>query len=218
MNNRFLITLLILTTIIVGIFIFSKKDNKDSTTTKNIQPTNHIKGQGKSGVTLVEYGDFQCPACYQYEPMVRQIVDKYIDQITFQFRNFPLSSIHPNAFAASRAAEAADKQGKFWEMHDKLYETQDPSGKSSWNASSNPSTFFHQFAKDLGLDVEKFKADYASEQINSLINADLTEGKKIPVEGTPTFQLNGVKIENPRSFEDFAKLIDEAIKTKNSQQ
>lgn len=216
MNNRFFALILVIIAIFVGIFIFTKQKNDtgNGSASSVTQPTNHIKGEGKSGVVLTEYGDYQCPACFQYEPIVKEVFEKYKDQITFQFRNFPITSSHPNAFAAARAAEAADKQGKFWEMHDKLYETQDPTSQSGWAASSNPMTFFEQFAKEVGLDVEKFKTDFASEEVNKLINQDIAEGKKIPVEGTPTFQINGVKIENPRSVEDFNKVIEEAIAAK----
>ena len=103
-------------------------------------------------------------------------------------------------------------------MHDKIYETQDPTGKSGWVASSNPSTFFVSFATELGLDADKFQKDMNSAEVNNLINADIAEGKKVPVSGTPTFVLNGKKVEQEiRSVEDFYKLIDDAIAEKAKQ-
>ncbi|MFA6076437.1 MAG: thioredoxin domain-containing protein [Negativicutes bacterium] len=211
MSNRFFITLLVVIAGVVGIFAFTKQKNTDSNTgnSGNSQPTSHIQVQGKSGVVLIEYGDFQCPACGQYYPLVKELVEKYKDQITFQFRNFPLIQIHPNAMVAHRAAEAADKQGKFWEMFDKIYQTQD-----QWSSGSNAGTIFESFAAELGLDTAKFKADVNSPEVNSSINADIKEGQKLGVTSTPSFILDGVKIDNPRSLEDFTKLIDEAIAKK----
>lgn len=216
MSNRFFIILIALIVLVVGGFVVLKKDDGASTNS-SVQPTNHIKGEGSTGVVLVEYGDFQCSACYQYEPIVQQLFEKYQQQIKFQFRHFPIVSAHPNAFSASRAAEAAAKQGKFWEMHDMLYQTQDPEGKTGWVASSNPLSIFEGFAQQLGMNVEQFKTDFASEEVNDLINADITAGKAVPASGTPTFVLDGKKIENPTSYEEFVKVIEEAIKAKTGQ-
>ena len=213
MSNRFFITLLVLIAIIFGAFVFTK--NKDSANTNGgskSKPTEHILGSKSSGVVLVEYGDFQCPACKQYFPVVEQIIEKYKDQIEFQFRNFPLVQIHQNAFAAHRSAEAADKQGNFWEMYRLLYQGQD-----SWANAGNPATVFEEYAKQLNLNTEQFKTDSASQETNDKINADIAEGKKFNISGTPGFVLEGKLLEeNPRSFEEFVKLIDEAIKTKKT--
>lgn len=211
MSNRFFISILVIIAVVFGFFAFNKqKNNSDGSASSNTsQPTNHTKGSTETGVALIEYGDFQCPACSQYYPIVKQIAETYKDKITVQFRNFPLIQIHPNAMAAHRAAEAADKQGKFWEMHDLLYETQ-----NDWASSNNAGPIFESYAQQLGLDMGKFKTDVASEEINALINADRQEGNKIGANSTPTFVLDGVKVDNPRSLEDFTKLIDEAIAKK----
>jgi protein-disulfide isomerase len=218
-SKRFALILAILVILFGGFLIFGKKDaNAPSGSSSGTKPSNHVIGGGKSGVVLAEYGDFQCPACYAYEPTVQQLREKYKDQITFQFRHFPLIQIHKNAMAASRAAEAAGLQGKFWEMHDKLYETQDPEGKTGWVASSDPSSFFEEIAKELNLDITKFKADMNSATVNSTINADIKAGEELGADSTPTFVLDGKKIEqNPRDLESFSKLIDEAIKAKTGQ-
>lgn len=211
MSNRFFITILVVMAVVVGAFAFTKRNNSSNTgSSSSTQPTNHIEGSNQSGVVLIEYGDFQCPACRQYYPVVKQLKETYKDRVVFQFRNFPLVQIHRNAFVASRAAEAADKQGKFWEMHDLLYENQ-----QTWSEASNPNSYFENYAKQLGLDVTKFKQDLASEETNDKINADIQAGQDIGANSTPTFVLNGKKIEkNPGSVEDFNKLIDDAIKAK----
>ncbi len=158
--------------------------------------SSHIEGSGSSGVTLIEYGDYECPFCGEYYPVVKQVQAEYSSQIFFQFRNLPLVSLHPNAFAGARAAEAAALQGKFWEMHDALYQAQDPNGKTGWVASSDPlDQYFANFASQLGLNVAKFKTDFAGDQVNNTINADLAAFAKTKAqEATPTFFLDGKQI------------------------
>lgn len=199
--------------VFLGILITSKREAAaPSTDTDNnsSQLTNHTIGGGKKKVTLIEYGDFACPACYQYYPLVEQIKEKYKDDITFQFRHFPLVEIHPTALISAKAAEAADKQGKFWEMYSKLYENQ-----PTWKDSNNPQTFFEDFATQLGLDLNKFREDMKSTAVNSSVQADRIEAKKQGYQGTPTFVLEGKHIDSPRDLDAFSKLIDEAIKAKN---
>ena len=153
----------------------------------------HVFGKADSKVVLIEYGDFQCPGCgAAYQP-VKEVTGKYKDQVAFIFRNFPLTTIHPNARAAAAAAEAAGLQGKYWEMHDKLYENQ-----STWeNLSGNQRTdFFASYATDLGLNVDTFKADIAGTNTNQKISFDQAVGKKADVSATPTLLLNGKKPEN----------------------
>lgn len=205
MSNRFLLIVLACVVILGGVFFFTR-DNSDSGNVDTSNGTNHTQGSGS--VTLVEFGDFECPACAAYVPIVDQIKEEYGKKITFQFRHFPLIQIHPNAMLAARAAEAAGNQGKFWEMHDLLYGQQ-----STWSGSDNANAIFEDFATQLGLNIEQYKADAASAGTLDLINADVTIGKKLDVSATPTFVLNGERIETtPRNFEDFQKLIDEAIK------
>ncbi len=211
MSKRFLAILLAIIVVFGGAFYLAKhKDNSSGNNTSNVQPTNHIEGDGAKNVTLIEYGDYQCPACGAYYPLLKQVFDKYKADIHFQFRNFPLVQIHKNAFLGARAAEAADKQGKFWEMHDILYEQQ-----QTWGDSNDPTPSFIGYAGQLGLNVDTFKADMASANVNDLINADIQEGQKLGANSTPTFVLNGKKIDNPRSLDDFNKLIDNAIAGKN---
>ncbi len=211
--NKKVVSIIVMIIVVVGGFLWLTKP-KAKTVTPSGDSTiasNHIKGKGAKGVTLVEYGDFQCPACGSYYPIVKSLVEKYQADIFFQFKNNPLESLHQNARAGSRAAEAASIQGKFWEMHDSLYENQ-----KSWESSSDPLTLFTQYAKQIGItDITKFTTDYKSAAVNSAINADLQSGKKYNITGTPTFILDGKKlVSNPNSSEAFNKIIDAAIAKK----
>lgn len=214
MSKGFWGVIAIVVLILVGIFAFSgSKDSGSSEKPGDNKPTSHIQGKGSTGVTLVEYGDYQCPFCGQFYPVVKQVQAKYNDEIFFQFRNYPLPNLHPNAFSAARAAEAADMQDKFWQMHDALYETQ-----TQWSKLGDASSFFADLAKQLGLDMTKFKKDYASSAANNRINADQAEGEKLGVTGTPTFFIDGKKVTVTQDPASFDKAINEAIAAKKKKQ
>lgn len=211
MSKQFWAVIIVVILALIGIFTFT---GKKSTGTNNPssasgQPTTHIIGQGTTGVTLVEYGDYQCPACGQYYPVVKAVQAKYGDAIKFQFRNFPLVSSHQNAFAAARAAEAASLQGKFWEMHDALYQSQ-----AQWSSSSSASQIFVQYASQLKLNVAQFRQDYASIKVNDAINADSAAGTKANVQGTPSYYLDGKYVQVANTPEAFEKVIDAEIAQK----
>jgi len=212
MDRRFIIILAVVVLGLGGIFFVGKIKSNSANSGANTtigSTSNHTTGGNAKNVSLLVYGDFQCPVCGQFHPIEKKVVDTYKDDILFTFRHFPLDSIHPNARAGSRAAEAAGLQGKFFEMHDLLYENQ-----STWSQSTNPLSFFTTYATQLGLDVDKFKADFTSETVNNTINADLKEGNQKGVTGTPTYYLNGKKLENGdiSSYEKFSAIIEEAIK------
>ena len=213
MNSRFSIILVGLVIIFGGILVFNKKDAKSPEGSSDTSVTNNIKGEGKKKVTLVEYGDFECPACTAYHPVVEQVFAKYKDDITFQYRNFPLRQIHKNAMAAHRSAAAAARQDKFWEMYDQIYQTRD-----TWSAQADPSGTFRGYAEALKLDMNKYDTDFKGEAVNTEINADIAAGQKLGVTGTPTFFLNGKRIENPKDGAAFEKLIEDAIKEANKPQ
>jgi protein-disulfide isomerase len=212
MSKQFLAIIAVVIVVLIGIFAFTGNKSSDNTKSSGGTPTNHVEGQGKSGVTLVEYGDYECPYCEQYYPIVKQVQAEFNDQITFQFRNFPLTSIHQNAFAGARAAEAAGLQGKFWEMHDTLYENQD-----QWSQASDPTKAFNQYAQQLGLNVAQFQKDYSSTKVNDLINADMAAGNKLGVNATPTFYLDGKQINVTASASSFESQIKDAIAQKSKQ-
>ena len=165
------------------------------------------KGPQNTKATLIEYSDFQCPACKAYYLNVKQLADEYKNDLRVIYRNFPLTSVHPNAASAAAAAYAAFNQEKFWEMHDLLFENQD-----SWANEGNPKTKFEEYARELNLDIDLFKQDFESSETKKFVEDQRIEGLNAGVNSTPTFVLNGKKIENPRTYEDFKKLIDEAIK------
>ncbi len=202
----------IVVVIIGGLFALLAFTNKDkpgdaNSSTSTGQTTSHVTGKVDSKVTLLEYGDFQCPACKAYFPIVQQLKKDYGDKVAFQFRHFPLTQIHQNAFIGSRAAEAASKQGKFFEMHDALYDQQD-----SWASASDPTSIFVTFATQLGLNVDQFKTDMTSTETTDLINADRKAAQDLGSTSTPTFVINGKKLDkNPTDIGGFTSLLDAAL-------
>jgi protein-disulfide isomerase len=197
MDRRFLGILGGIIVIFIIIFAVTQHSGNNSSGSNNggsssAQPTNNVEGQNSAGVTFVEYGDFECPICEAYYQPLKTAVAPLLTQIHFQFRNLPLTAIHPNAFAAARAAQAASYQGKFWQMHDKLYENQ-----NAWVNASNPQSLFDSYAQQIGLNINKFNADYGSEKVNNAINADLAAFQKTGKDqATPTFFLNGQNVPN----------------------
>lgn len=211
MDKRFWGIIVIIGVLFLGIVWANNRNNDTTSSNTGAAATTHLKGNDTQTVTLVEYGDFQCPVCSTYEPVLQTVYEKYKDTVTFQYRNFPLQQIHPNAFAAARAAEAANMQGKFWEMHDQLYATQ-----NEWSNAGDPLTIYQRYAESLGLNVDQFKTDFASNQVNDAIKADMNAGNELNVTGTPTFYLNGELIElsklvdetNRPSLDKFSELLD----------
>jgi len=194
MDKRFLSILGVIAVVFIGIFAISQRSNNNSTSgsASSAQPTSHIEGQDAKGVTLVEYGDYECPICAEFYTPLKQAFNDNSQNIHFQFRNLPLVSIHKNAFSAARAAEAAGLQGKYWQMHDKLYENQ-----NQWVSASNPLSDFQTYAQEIGLNVSKFNSDYAGSAVNDSINADLAAFAKTGKEqATPTFFLDGKALDN----------------------
>lgn len=190
--------------IIGGLVIFSRATNPPAdvsnvdvnsiiaASTQNGNIGDHVLGTAGGKVTIIEYGDFQCPSCGAAHPQIKAIAEEYKDKIAFVFRNFPLTTIHPNARAASAAAEAAGLQGKYWEMHDLLFESQ-----SEWSslAATERTDTFKAYAEEIGLDLTKFASDLASSNVNQKISFDQALGKKVSITATPTFFLNGEQLE-----------------------
>lgn len=206
--KQIIIAVVVVVGIIAGAMLLGGND--ESTTVGAV--SNNWYGQENGVVVVTEYADFQCPACAQFYPLASQVKEDFKDQIRFEFKHFPLVQIHPNATTAHRASQAAAAQGKFWEMHDLLFEQQ-----QSWQDSTNASSIFEGYAKQIGLDVEKYKLDAASSDVLSIINADIEAGKQLNVTGTPTFFIDGKKIEDTSTIstvESFSKLIQDAINAK----
>lgn len=174
-----------------------------------IVAADHIRGSTagtSTPVTLVEYGDFQCPACGSYYPIVERVIASTSPQtLRYVFRHFPLTQ-HANAVPAAKASEAAGKQGKFWEMYNILYQTQ-----ADWENAADAKTIFTGYAKTLGLDITKFSADFDSKAVMDIINNDYKGGAAAGINATPTFFINGKQITNPQSYDEFKKDIDNAV-------
>jgi len=209
--KRFWIILSVVVVGLIAAFIFTKPESDNSAAftgnATEVQADEHIRNGTDKKVTLIEYGDFQCPSCASYYTILKSLEERYEDQVSFGFRHYPIISIHPNAFSAARAAEAAAKQGKFFEMHDKLYENQTAWGQISTNQQS----LFENYAKELGLNIDQFKKDYISEEIANRINRDVSSAKQFDITGTPSFILNGKKIENPTDKAEFEEVLNKAI-------
>ena len=168
----------------------------------------HMTASATAKVTMVEFGDYQCPACGVAYPYIKQITDKYASNpnFNFVFRNFPLAQ-HPNAPEAAEAAEAAGAQGKYWQMHDMLY-----TGQADWVDLADPTSVFVGYATKLGLNVDTFKNDITTNKYSSVISADMSDGTKAGVDATPTLYVNGTKLAD-YSASTMQKAIDTALAT-----
>jgi protein-disulfide isomerase len=159
-------------------------------------------GPDNAKVTVVEFSDYQCPFCGQAEGLVKQVLETYPKDVRLVYKQFPLTSIHPNAMPASKAALAAGRQGKFWEMHHLIFENQRELGPEKYT----------EFAEKLQLDVPQFQKDMESPEILAQINREMQEGKAADVTGTPTIFVNGKRLMN-RSFDGFKQMIEASTGT-----
>lgn len=205
-------TILIL---IGGVFVMSKSAPSTKTPTNQkvdkailIKKDSYAVGNPKSKVAVVEFADFQCPACASAQPVVKRIIEDYTGKVYFQFRHYPLPQ-HRNAKLSAYVAEAAGAQGKFWEMHDMLYENQD-----EWGESNKPMEFFESYATKLKLDIEKLKEQIKKEDISKKIDRDIQDGGVAGVNSTPTFFVNGIQFRGVPQYADLQKLIDQELKKK----
>ncbi len=207
-------TWIIFTVVVIGLFAgliaYSRNANPQIDVSKidtnkiqagsnqNGNIADHVFGNKSGKVTLIEYGDFQCPGCGSIHPIVKSITQQDTSQLTYIFRNFPLTSLHPNAKAAAAAVEAAGLQDKYWEMNNLIYESQ-----SAWSnlSGTDRDSQFQTYAKQLGLDQSKFDTDMAGSAVLDKIKFDQAIGSKVgsdskpTVDSTPTFVLDGVKLD-----------------------
>jgi protein-disulfide isomerase len=163
----------------------------------------HAQGPASAFVTLVEYGDYECPHCGAAYPVVKKIQRKFGAKLRFVFRNFPLSNMHPHAEHAAEAAETAAAQRKFWEMHDWIFEHQDTIEDRN----------LFEAGKSLGLDVAKFLKDMQSQAFLPRVKEDFQSGVRSGVNGTPTFFINGVRHDGAPSYEELLTALEAAIGT-----
>ncbi len=181
--------------------------SSEQKTVLDIKENDWVKGDKTSKVVLVEYLDFECEACGAYYPFTKQLTNEYGDKIAFVVRYFPLSG-HKNSRTAAYAVEAAGKQGKFWEMYDVLFTKQSEWGEKQ-TADQN---LFEKYAVEIGLDIPQWKKDVVNPEVAKRVEDSFTEGESLSVQGTPTFFLNGKKIQSPKSYELFKKIIDAELK------
>lgn len=196
--------------VLVGSFIISKNGSKiDPAVIAAVpvsEPAPHVKGNAESGITLVEYSDFQCPACKNAAPQINALVDQFGDQFQLEYRHLPLRSIHPNAQIAAQAAEAAGMQGKFWEMHDLLFEKQ-----SEWAHSFNTERYFRNYAKEIGINADRLVHDMESDKVRDIVDAQFTEAQDLKLPGTPSFVFNGEIVDmNQFISENINPIVTEA--------
>ena len=187
-----------------------------ATPTKRVAPTDeqpvHFKGRVDAPLQLEEFGDYQCPPCGQFHPVVQRVLTKYGDRVRFSFRNFPLSTVHKFAAEAARAAEAAGAQGKFWEMHDLLYERQ-----QEWSKADDARPLFIKYAQELGLDVNRFTQDIDGAVAGMRVAQDQYVGRARGVTGTPSLFMNGrdVPFEQFNDYDKLCALIDAELAGKS---
>ena len=173
-----------------------------------------VRGQESAPVTLEEFGDFQCPPCGNLHPQLKRVEEHYGPRLKVIFRHLPLSEIHKNAVAAARAAEAAGRQDRFWQMHDMLYERQD-----EWKHDADATERFVGYARTLGLNAEQFRLDMSAPAVAERVVADLARARSLGITGTPTVLLNGRELEFSAatySYDGLRKLIDAEL-AKNKQ-
>lgn len=166
----------------------------------------HIQGPAAAPVTLLEYGDYECPYCGAAYPIVKQVQAQLGDQLRFVFRNFPITTSHPHAEQAAEAAEAAAAQDRFWEMHDHLYEHQRRLGEADLRG----------YARELGLDVDRFSDDLAQHVHAARVREDFMSGVRSGVNGTPTFYINGVRHDDSYELETLLAAIEDASQSGRS--
>lgn len=208
-EKKFIIAIGIITLalVVAASFIFGKQQPQQTPNStdkvdeaKLLKDAKDTKGDPRAPIRIVEFGDYQCPACGAAYPITKAVVERNSSKIYFVFRNFPLS-VHPNSQISSKAAEAAALQGKFWEMHDILYEKQ-----NEWATSQNPKDLFDQYAKSIGLDQDKFNSDINN--VTGQVNSDYSLGNDVGVNSTPTFFINGQKYPGVMQDSQFQQLID----------
>ena len=203
MKNPWIVIAVIMFVLIGGAMWYSSSVSEKANEGVTVQT--HSKGNENAAITLVEYSDFQCPACGAFQPTVNEVMAEFGDKVKFEYKHYPLVQIHPFAEPAARAAEAAGQQGKFFEYADILFAKQ-----NEWSKSTNPTGFFKKYAEELGLDLTKFAQHQKSSLLQGNIKANMLEARELGLTGTPSFYLNGVKME-VATFDDFKAKIKAAV-------
>ncbi len=200
--------IIVLGLIVWGLIAAMNKPATDSSanygTPAPIGADDHVRGPANAPVTLVEYSDFQCPACETYEPVLQKLEAEASTTFKIVYRHYPLPQ-HGNALPAAYASEAASLQGKFWEMHDLLF-----ANHTDWTELPDATSVFVGYATELGLDVNRFKTDMASAAVKARVQKDSDEGAAIKINYTPSFFVNGHIITNPQGYDQFLAILQNA--------
>ncbi|HKS30134.1 MAG TPA: thioredoxin domain-containing protein [Pyrinomonadaceae bacterium] len=217
-SNVLIIGAGLLAGLLVGVLVIRSKVLRPSEPPERIRDTSQasrgaepprVRGAVDAPVTLEEFADFQCPPCARFYPELKKIEAEYGTRLRVVFRHYPLE-MHEHADEAAQAAEAAGAQGRFWEMHDKLYERQD-----EWSKASDASSIFTKYAQELGLDLARFNKDMESIEVAERIRLDRERGESIEIDGTPSLFINGREIaSSARTPEGIRATIDAALKAK----
>jgi protein-disulfide isomerase len=170
-----------------------------------VADNDHVKGNPDAALTLTMYADFQCPACLTEAQVISAAWPRISDRVKVVFRHFPLDT-HRHAFMAARYAEAAGRQGRFWDMHDFLFVNQ-----QSWSGLADPALTFENYALQLGLDMAQLKTDVDAEEIRAKIVADQQGGIRARVTGTPALFVNGRPVRNPRNAVELVEMVNRAL-------
>jgi protein-disulfide isomerase len=171
-----------------------------------VSADDHTQGPENAEVTLVEYGDYECPHCAHAYPMVRRIQMRFGDRLRFVFRNFPLTQSHPHAEGAAETAEFAGANGKFWAMHDLLFENQQRLSRE----------LFLELARKLELSGPALNQALEEKQFEARVRADFSGGVRSGVNGTPTFFINGIRNDGPSEFMELLLTVDAAMETESN--
>ena len=166
-----------------------------------------VRGQNTAPVTLVEFGDYQCPTCGYYAPIVQEVLRRYPAQLKLEFHHYPLVGVHQWAMAAALAAESAGDQGKFWEMHDLIYDHQE-----QWSKSQNAESDFLAFAGQLGLNSNQFMQSTRSPEVKQRVLQDVVRAREGKLDSTPTFFINGDKVSLPVTADELSRQIQDHLK------
>ena len=213
-KSKPIIIIVIAIVLAAGTAFYLSRGASDETTKAGASSTTPQAGGGRTlgpanaPVTLVEYADYQCPMCKVYSPIITELLRRYPDKVRFEFHYYPLVQIHRYAMDAAKAAEAAGDQGKYWEMHDLLFDEQE-----RWASSQNAETQFLTYASRLGLNTNQFMQALHSPDIENRILQDVARARDAKLEGTPSIFVNGQKVEPlPRNVDEIVRVVDDRLR------
>lgn len=198
MKNPWIVVAVLVVVLVGGSVVYSQFAASQSNEGVEVVDV-HVKGNPDAEVTLTEYGDFSCGACGQAYPFVQDLVETYGDDLRFEYKHFAFLQLGP---VSAMAAEAAGQQGEFFAYHDALFENQ-----SEWSQSATPQRYFEQYAEEIGLDMEQWEQHRTASLLRDKVQADMAEGREMGVSGTPTFFLNGERLEF-QTYEDIRTAIE----------